>query len=312
MRKLSYFAAIVSIALSLTSCEPEVFSMFLDMRSASPSGLDLTGKTMSVIYMDDLSGKDTVFNANVAQGFARALEEDYFDGREAVAIYKLEKDMAGDYSSKDSLVNYAIESGDDVIFMFDSPVFEDFVVDSRKPFTAESVTAPMDIVEARAPYRIKMYAYDTMAERDTVRTFSGYSIAEQTILCKSDVEQEDLVWEFYDSLSEVGSVIGERSAKNFLSTWTPEKYSFYHSSTPYKWEDASVAAYECRWKDAIDIWMSLLNTKNVTKRAALEYNIAMAFYLIGDKDLTEKWLELSEKDAPLVLASRLKAKLLEK
>lgn len=301
MKNICFTAVCAAILLALTSCEPEVFSMFLDMRSASPSGFDLTGKTISVIYLDDLSGKDTVFNANIAQGFARALEEDYFDGKESVAVYKVEKDMTVDYASKQTLVNYAVESGDDVVFMFDSPVFEPLEIESKKPFGREGATGESDVVEAKAAMRLKLYAYDTMAEEDTVRTFSGHSTIRQTVICDSSMESEDFVWHFYDALAENGAVTGKRSASSFLSNWKTDKFSFYHADSPYQWEKASVAAYECRWREAIDTWMSMLDTKSTVKRAALEYNIAMAFYLLGDKELARTWSDMSEKEALLPL-----------
>ena len=80
MKKLTILATVVAAVAALSSCEPEVFSMLVDMRGVPSSGLDLAGRSISVVYMDDLSGKDTVFNKNIAQGFAKAIEQDYFDG----------------------------------------------------------------------------------------------------------------------------------------------------------------------------------------------------------------------------------------
>ena len=55
--------------------------------------------------------------------------------------------------------------------------------------------------------------------------------------------------------------------------------------------------------------MSMLKTGNVTKRAALEYNIANAMYIMGDSELARKWSDLSSKDCDLPLNQKLRKQL---
>lgn len=42
--------------------------------------------------------------------------------------------------------------------------------------------------------------------------------------------------------------------------------------------------------------MTLLDTGNIEKRACLEYNIATACLLLGQKSLAAEWLDRSDKD----------------
>lgn len=298
MKKLLYLVAAMA---ALCSCEPSVFNMLVERREPSVSGINLSGKTMSVVYMDDLSGKDTVFNAGFAQGFAQALEEDYFDGKEAVAVYRMEKDMAGNYADRDTLVGLAVESADDVVFLADSPEFGKISLGSRSGAT----------VMAQAPFQLRLYAYDTMELSDSVRVFAGSSKVGQNLSIGEDADEEQIEEKFYASLYDAGSSTGKAAAKKFLSNWSEEQFYFYYYDS-YSWDKASVAAYDYRWREAIDLWMALLENQNPLKRAALEYNIATAFYLLGDNELSAKWLDLSDKDNEMPLSSVLRRKLSKK
>ena len=79
------------VALALAACSPQTLTMSVDMRHPSKSGIDLTRKTISIVYMDD-GQVDTTFSNGVASSLARSLEEDYFAGSEAVGVYKIPAD----------------------------------------------------------------------------------------------------------------------------------------------------------------------------------------------------------------------------
>lgn len=307
MKHSSFLAASVAAALSLCSCQPEVVSMLVDMRKAPSLGIDINGKTVSVVYLDDLSGKDTVFNASVAKGFARALEEEYFGGGEAVAIYRMEKDMAGDYASRDSLVRMALDSGDDVVFAFDSPVYKGIVLESRRALAQNGDS--LDFVKAKLPFRLSLYAYDTLDPSDTVRTFSGSSSVTKEMVCPRTDTEEDILWKLSGELGEAGEKTGTRSAAGFLSGWTSKQVSFYNMPFPEDWVMATSCAFQCKWTKAIDLWTGMLDTGNLLRRAALEYNIANAMFLMGDRELAARWCDLSLKHANLPLALELRKRL---
>jgi hypothetical protein len=53
---------------------------------------------------------------------------------------------------------------------------------------------------------------------------------------------------------------------------------------------------EYDWLGAMEIWLSLLDTNDLLKRACAEYNIAVACYMLGDFELADEWLEKSKAD----------------
>lgn len=310
MRKLSFLTLAAAATLCLASCEPEVFSMLIDVRQPSKSGIDLTGKTLSVVYMDDLSGRDTVFNAMIAEGFAKALEADYFGGQEAVNIFRMEKDMAGNYAAKDTLVNAAVRSGDDVIFLFDSPSFSELTI-SEKSAVTNAAEPGLQRVTVKVPFKLDMYIYNTMGV-DTVNTYRGSSTLTQQVVCKQDDTKEDIEDALFASLGKSGESTGKRAADKFVSTWDSEIFYFYYYDYNDQWIKALNAVNEYRWHDAIEVWMEILNTNSLLKRASAEYDIAQAFFLLGDYDMAQKWLDQSNKDSKLPLNAQLQRRIVDK
>ena len=106
---------LATIGLALSACSPQTFTMNVDMRYPSKSGLDLSRKTMSIVYMDDGTA-DTTFSNRIASSLARTLEEEYFRGNEAVGVYKVPSDSV----TLDFMHNLVMDTGDDVVFLLDS------------------------------------------------------------------------------------------------------------------------------------------------------------------------------------------------
>ena len=75
------------------------------------------------------------------------------------------------------------------------------------------------------------------------------------------------------------------------------------------WDEATEAISRLDWKDAVEKWMSLLDSKGAMVRSALEYNIATGLHLSGENALALKWLQLSEEDATMSLQPGLRKRI---
>ncbi len=311
MRRFSGIFLLGLLACGLSSCDPQAFTMNIEMRQKSTSGLDLGRKTMAVVYLESPSGVDSVFNASVANGFAEALERDYFAGNTEVGVFRMPKREKADYSSKDTLVNLVMDTGSDVVFLFDTPKFGQVSLSPRES-SGIAAADSSQLVYASFPYSINLYVYDSMDKADTVRVFSGSSTARQPIVTGAAVPDRELLGKVWGQVESQGFKTGEFSSRKFMSVWKEEPFTFIYYDTPSAWNDGAQAAYEYRWKDAIDSWMKLLDTTNMSKRSCAEFNIAQACYLLGDYDLASKWLDASDRDMPISLTKtvrqRIKAK----
>lgn len=74
MKRFSLACIAATATCVLTSCDPQAFSMNIEMRYPSKSGINLTGKSVAVVYLEDGAGKDSVFSRNMADSFAASLE----------------------------------------------------------------------------------------------------------------------------------------------------------------------------------------------------------------------------------------------
>ena len=180
-----------------------------------------------------------------------------------------------------------METGSDVVFLF---------VPQMKP----SETIVHEGKEQKSyPMDLRLYAYDSLGE-DSVKQYLGTT---------SFIDPDP-----GSGLSEEGlkaaEGIGVAAAERFLSQWKTVQYSFYYvSSMRTAWDEATEAVSRLDWKEAVEKWMSLLDSKGVLVRSSLEYNIATGLHLSGNNALALKWLELSEKDATMSLQPGLRKRI---
>ena len=131
---------------------------------------------------------------------------------------------------------------------------------------------------------------------------------------KNNCQTDILDFDFMDKV--VASVkkcldAGVQVASSFKSQWKHEQYSvLYYDSQ--KWYDALVEAENFDWKGAMDIWITLLDSKDQMKRSCAEYNISVACYMLGDYPLAIEWLDLSDKTNKLPISDAMRKRILSR
>ncbi|MDD6253156.1 MAG: DUF6340 family protein [Bacteroidales bacterium] len=293
----------VCCALALQACDPQAFSMNVEMRYPSASGLNLDGKSVAVVYLQN-EKRDSVFNEYLVNGFASLIEKEYFRGEEAVALYKMDKDPAGHYASSDTLINLVVDTGSDVVFLFDAPDFGDVSVTEK-----QKTSRGEEYYVATVPVKIRLYAFDSLSGSDSVSVWNGSRKLARNISADNKVTRSEVAEKVWDELALPAEQLGNTSARTFSPSWKEEQYTFVYYESPDAWISAVQNASDYKWQDAIKIWMTLVNSKNSVKRSCAEYNIATACYLLGDNELALKWLEQSDKDYPISLSSSLRKRI---
>lgn len=159
----------------LTSCGPSAFDVALQVRQPSRSGLDLSGKTMSVVYLSNDDQATETQSFSQASRLSYLLESNYFDGKEAVGMYKLDRNPKGDYSQRDTLIRMVVGTGDDVVFLVDEP-------------------------ESAASSSYNVYVLDSMSGSDEVKRFAGASSIGEEFVPDWKVAQFEIL--YFDSSSQ--------------------------------------------------------------------------------------------------------------
>jgi hypothetical protein len=256
------FISISILAVLLVSCGPSRHAIHVEMRHPSRSGMELAGKIVSVISMDGEDERENLVCGNMADAFAKALEEGYGTGEGSVGLFCVDRNS--DYTSRDSLVSLLMQTGSDVVFLMD-------------------VSSSGSMTSAGLPVKVSIYAYDAMDKEEKVKHFTGTKV----LAASTD-----------EGLVEEASKTGKLVADPFESQWKQEQYSVAYYDTA-KWYESVIRAEQYDWKGAMDIWIELLDTRDLMKKASAEYNIAVACYMMGDYYLAEEWLERSDADNKL-------------
>lgn len=266
------FAFCVVAALVLAACSPQVYPLYLEVRQPSSSGLDLSRKSMGIVFMDSVNPADSSFDRSAASAFARALEEDYFSGAEEVGLYHT---AASDSVSLEKMQTLVMDSGKDVVFLLSSHLG-----------TARS--------DGSLPVTTRLSVYDSMGE-DKVYRYSGSAILPAPGGADAPSQPE---------------VVGERISARFLSKWKTESFRFYYfDQFGSDWESPIEYVEEGKVGKAIDAWSVLVKKGSAIQRACAAYNMAMAFYLLEDYEMSLLWLDYADKLENVPLSGGLRSRL---
>lgn len=300
-RSLLSAIAALSALVALQSCDPQAFSMNVEMRYPSSSGMSIDGKSVAVVYLNEDSAKDSVFNECLANGFASAIEKNYFNGAEAVNLYKMPKVVGGVYSNADTLINLIVDTGCDIVFLFDAPEFGNVQIKEQKTSTSGTYY-PVSV-----PVAVKLYGFDSLSGSDTVRVWTGTRMLSANM--EASLGRQAAADSLWNRIGSSAENLGEVSARTFAPVWKEETYSFIYYESPEAWLAAAQYASDYKWNEAMKVWISLLDTNNTMKRSCAEYNIATACFLMGDNELALKWLNSSDEDYPISLSKALRKRI---
>ena len=97
-------------------------------------------------------------------------------------------------------------------------------------------------------------------------------------------------------------------ADSFKSQWKHEQYSIVYYETE-RWYNALLRAEDYDWKGAMDIWLELLDSRDLMKRSCAEFNISVACYMLGDYHLASQWLDRSDEDNKLPISDAMRKRI---
>lgn len=312
---LSKVIAIASALLALASCAPQAFVVRPEMRTASKSGLNLAGKSMAVVYLTSGEPHSDKFNAALADGFATRLEEDYFGDERMIELFTMPSKSGSDYSAKDTLVRLVMESGKDVVFLFDLPELSEPEVGEPLKVTGNKRKVGADsthISNVAMKFVTKVYIYDSMNKEDKVFAYSGGKTLSTEVFNDGATGKERIALRSLESIPEIAGKAGGLAANSFLSTWKQDSFLvIYYEGAESAWNRAAERAYSFEWDKAISEWLTLVNNKSAEKRACAAYNIALGCFMSGLPDLALEWLDRSDKDMPVSISKDLRHKIKE-
>lgn len=259
------------------------------MKYPSASGLDITGKSVSIVYLERGEEADSAFTYHVADGFAKKLEEDYFGSEPEVKLFKQKKGF-GNYADKDTLVNLVMDTNNDVVFIIDAPTFTSITEDDTKG-------------SYRVPFTLGVYVYDSMNSADSVYKYIGKSA-----FTAGKVGDVKSVWK---ESKEPAYMAGYSAASKFSPTWKEETYAIVYFDSD-GWVDPVTDVMDFNWQEAMNKWLKLAKSGSPVKRSSACFNIATCCFMLQQYDLALEWLDQSDADYPLSVSSGLRKSILQR
>lgn len=299
---------LLAACLLAVSCGPSKHLIHVEMRHPSKAGVDLYGKIISVVYLETEDPAATEFCATMADGFAYTLENEYGTGEGSIGIYRMIKTGGADYASKDSLFNILMDTGADLVFLFDTVKFGNMSVGGPSKVSYPSSPDSSYVSSGNIPFTMRLYCFDGMNQKGNVYSFGGTSIAHPEVYSDGKDNNDASVAKAWKCLGTEGWEAGVLVADSFKSQWKHEQYSIVYYDGE-KWYKALDKATQYDWKGAMDIWLDLLDTNDMMKRSCAEFNISLACYMLGDYDLAIQWLDLSDKDNKLPTSDSLRKRI---
>ena len=300
---------LIAAALLAAACSPQIYPMRLELRQPSKSGLDLSRKSMSIVYMDSVLPADTLFGRTAASSLARNLEADYFGGEEEIGLYQVPAADSVDLPLMHSLV---MDTGSDVIFLVSTRLGTPTLYANKEAPGATQVDSAY-VCEADVPVVSQLYIYDSMAT-DEVHRYKGSAMLKASVYNNGMVTEDGLRSLAYRSLSAQAEEVGRRLSSRFLSNWDEEVFYYYYFDDGYveAWVDGLSAVHAGQLSKAVDKWEPLVKSGSKLKRACAAYNMAQTFYLLGDYPLAVRWLEAADRMETLELTPELSKRLQER
>lgn len=307
MRKL--VVAIAAVCLCIASCAPMKHAVHVEMRHPSKSGVDLAGKDVSVVYLETDNTVANAFSEGMADAFAYTLEQDYGTGEGSVGIYRMPMSPDGNYASKDSLFNILMDTGADVVFLFDTVRLGTIVIGGATAVASPRSADSTYVSRASMPYTMKLFCFDGMDQKEQVKIFGGTSVARPDIYSDGKRTSKELMDKAMKNIDKDGWNAGVLVADSFKSQWKHEQYSIVYFDSNDKWFEAMLRADQYDWKGAMDIWLDMLKTKDMMKRSCAEFNISVACYMLGDYNLASQWLDRSDEDNKLPISDAMRKRI---
>lgn len=304
------FPLILSLAV-MVSCGPSRHAVHVEMRYPSKSGLELAGKIVSVVYLENEDVNATSFTEGMADGFAHALEQDYGTGEGSIGVYRMRYQEGENFASKESLMNLIIDTDSDLVVLFDPVELGTLQLGGAGRVASPSSPSESYLNSGSIDFSMAMHCFDGMDKTEQVYSFLGSSTAEPVVYSDGTLSSTQLMKKAYENLASEGWEAGELIAESFKSQWRHEQYSLTYFDNE-KWYKALDRAEAYDWKGAMDMWITLLSTNDPLKRACAEYNIATACYMLGDYDLATGWLNQSDKDNKLPYSDALRKRINER
>ena len=200
-----------------------------------------------------------------------------------------------DTVSLDLMHSLVMETGGDVVFLLSSSLGSPSIGTNKAVSRAASPDSAY-VAQAEVPVQSNLFVYDSMG-KDEVLKYKGNAVLRSQVYNNGIVTDDGLRTLALHALSPEAEVVGERIARRFLSHWKTDDFPFYYFDdySSEAWFTPLQHVADGKFSAAVDGYALLVKSGSNLKRSCACFNLAQAFYLLGDYELSSRWLDEAEK-----------------
>lgn len=307
MKKNNIIIALIGIfaAVLLQSCGPVVQFFNVDQRVPAEFSVDFSNKNIAVFSSTDAlkdsakSGKtlftsDSLTMLNMAIGIAEGLESNLYLDTGDVQVFNQTGTERSKLENPAYIQSLALNSESDLLFIIE---YLDMGSMQLYKLGKDSDAGVVDIAYVSLPFKMEVGLYDGKSGLPVLRREVADTVYWE-VISRMDLKDEEIASRLYASMFKISKNLGSSFSSRFFDNWLPiERYLYTFGSKP--WLDSYMLSQEFKWKEAMDIWLSLTEEAAPVKRASAAFNIAVALEMMEEHKLALEWLDFASKNYPL-------------
>ncbi|OJV19500.1 MAG: hypothetical protein BGO30_06395 [Bacteroidetes bacterium 41-46] len=296
-------ASVILIAFLLQSCGPVIEIFNVDQRIPAEFNVDFSERTITVFSStDELKDSsyisrfesDSLIMINMALGIAEGLEANLFLDTGSVKVFNHTEADRANLDNPAYVRGLSFNSSSDLLF-----IVESLEIGSMQLYkvSGERGDGNAGLTYVSLPFIMDVGLYDGISGAPLLKREVADTIYWE-VITKMDLNDEIVASRLYSSMYEISKKLGYSFTSRFFDTWLPVErylYSYVNGS----WGNAYRLSQEFKWREAMEIWMSLTESAVPVKKASAAFNVAVALEMMEQYALALEWLDVAEKSYPL-------------
>ncbi len=285
------FFKIALFFLMLVACAPQAAFVQVEMKEVPGEHIAVDGKQIAVFGIVSANGTDSLKMENAAMALADKFGQDR-GCKDPLPVFSLSELVFGSLESdsfdKEYLRSLMYKSGADLQILLHSLKFSNYNVQTVAQYDGSEYGQKV----VNVPYSAKMDVYDAIADSVVFRATLKDTVYMSII---SQVATKDYGAVVEKQLPEVARVVGESMGTMLSAQWRSQERMFVSYPGNSDWEKGIALAYDFKWKEAIEVWMPMVENKNSRISAYAAYNVAVCCEMLGLYPLALQWAGFSVK-----------------
>ena len=278
-------------ALLLVACAPQAAIVQVEVKEVPGEHIAVENKQIAVFAIASPNRGDSLKIENAAMALADKFGQDR-GCKDPLPVFSLSELSVGSLENgsfdKEYLRSLMYSSGADMQILLHSLKFSNYNVQTVAEYDGSEYGQKMVYV----PYSAKMDVYDAIADSVVFKATLKDTVYMSII---SQVSSKDYSAIVEKQLPEVAKVVGESMGTLISERWRTQERMLVNYPGNSNWERGVHLANDFKWKEAIEVWMPLVDNGNSRISAYAAYNVAVCCEMLGLYPLALQWAELSVK-----------------